>query len=151
MSARIERHNGTPTLFVNDQPVFATYLWGKPPTAEGFELAECAARIRRGGHPLLRLRRRLARHRAGVVRTRAAAAPATTTSRPSKRACDTSSTSTPTPTSTCASTSKWKQWWQDLYPEECEWSAAGERQHQSFASTVWREQAKDFLRPTSPI
>ena len=55
MSARVKRHNGTPTLFLNDKPVFATYLWGKPPTAEGFELAECATRVRPSRHPHPRL------------------------------------------------------------------------------------------------
>ena len=39
-----------------------------------------------------------------------------------------------------------QRWWEDLYPEECERGANGERLHQSFASTVWRGQVKDFLQ-----
>ena len=38
------------------------------------------------------------------------------------------------------------QWWQDLFPEECELGSDGERICQSYASQVWYEQAADFLR-----
>lgn len=38
------------------------------------------------------------------------------------------------------------EWWQALYPEECEVLSDGRRMCQSFASPVWREQAKNFLR-----
>jgi len=38
------------------------------------------------------------------------------------------------------------EWWQKLHPEECELVSNGERRMQSFASRVWREQAKSFLR-----
>lgn len=39
-----------------------------------------------------------------------------------------------------------QKWWWQLYPEECERLSTGERVGQSFASRVWREEAKDFLR-----
>ena len=38
------------------------------------------------------------------------------------------------------------KWWLDLYPEEVEVVSDGTKDRQSFASTVWREQAKEFLR-----
>jgi hypothetical protein len=38
------------------------------------------------------------------------------------------------------------QWWLDLYPEEREILSNGILHRQSFASAVWREQSKDFLR-----
>jgi len=38
------------------------------------------------------------------------------------------------------------RWWQELYPDECEILSDGTPHRQSFASTVWREQTKNFLR-----
>ncbi len=38
------------------------------------------------------------------------------------------------------------EWWQNMYPTECEVLSDGKRMSQSFASTIWREQAKDFLK-----
>jgi hypothetical protein len=38
------------------------------------------------------------------------------------------------------------QWWRELYPEECELGSDGVRRNQSFASVLWREQTKQFLR-----
>jgi hypothetical protein len=38
------------------------------------------------------------------------------------------------------------QWWLDLYPDELEILSDGTPYRQSFASEVWRRQAKDFLR-----
>jgi len=39
-----------------------------------------------------------------------------------------------------------RQWWHDIYPEELEVVSNGTKDRQSFASKVWREQAKQFLR-----
>ena len=145
MSARIERYNGTPTLFVNDQPVFATYLWGKPPTAEGFELAECARQYAKAGIHFYAfdLGSR------GIVREWCGPGPGheghfdfSTVEARLKHvlAID------PQAHFHLRIHLEMDSWWQDLYPDQCEWSAAGERQHQSFASPLWREQAKDFMR-----
>jgi len=37
-------------------------------------------------------------------------------------------------------------WWENEYPQECEILSDGRSNGQSFASRVWREQAKNFLR-----
>jgi len=37
-------------------------------------------------------------------------------------------------------------WWQSTYPDECEITSEGRQVEQSYASTVWREEAKEFLR-----
>lgn len=37
-------------------------------------------------------------------------------------------------------------WWEQKYPGECEILSDGRRDGQSFASLVWREQAKEFLQ-----
>ncbi len=39
-----------------------------------------------------------------------------------------------------------RKWWHDLYPDEVEVCSDGSTYRQSFASMVWRDQAKDFLR-----
>ena len=39
-----------------------------------------------------------------------------------------------------------RPWWQELYPEECEVTSLGIQLQQSFASRIWREEAKEFLR-----
>ena len=39
-----------------------------------------------------------------------------------------------------------RQWWHDMYPSEIEVTSDGSKYRQSFASRIWREQAKDFLR-----
>ncbi len=37
-------------------------------------------------------------------------------------------------------------WWQKVYPDECEVTSEGKRQEQSYASIIWREEAKEFLK-----
>ena len=37
-------------------------------------------------------------------------------------------------------------WWQELYPTECEVTSQGIQIQQSFASQVWRDEAKEFLK-----
>ncbi len=39
-----------------------------------------------------------------------------------------------------------RQWWHDMYPDEIEITSDGSTYRQSFASQIWREQAKDYLR-----
>jgi hypothetical protein len=39
-----------------------------------------------------------------------------------------------------------RSWWHDLYPDEVEICSDGTTYRQSFASKVWRSQAKEFLR-----
>jgi hypothetical protein len=38
------------------------------------------------------------------------------------------------------------KWWSKLYPDECLVNSEGWKPENSFASTIWREQVKDFLR-----
>ena len=38
------------------------------------------------------------------------------------------------------------KWWHEIYPEELEVVSNGTRDRQSFASKLWRQQVKDFLR-----
>ena len=36
-------------------------------------------------------------------------------------------------------------WWQKVYPNECEVTTEGKRKEQSYASLIWRQEAKNFL------
>ena len=40
--AQVRSHNGTPTLFLNGEPVFAGMCWVSPPLTEGWRDAEHA-------------------------------------------------------------------------------------------------------------
>ncbi|MBN1246537.1 MAG: hypothetical protein JXC32_02710, partial [Anaerolineae bacterium] len=42
MKAEVRKHHGTPTLFLDDGPVFGSYLWASPPAAEGYAGADVA-------------------------------------------------------------------------------------------------------------
>lgn len=37
-------------------------------------------------------------------------------------------------------------WWQTVYPDECEITSEGKRPEQSYASQVWLDEGRDFLR-----
>ena len=39
-----------------------------------------------------------------------------------------------------------KAWWPEVYPDECEVTTEGKQPEQSFASLVWRDEAKEFLK-----
>jgi hypothetical protein len=38
------------------------------------------------------------------------------------------------------------EWWNQLHPDECELASNGQRLNQSYASEVWRQDVKDYLR-----
>ena len=42
MISRVKMHNGTPTLFMENHPAFAGYLWASAPTTEAYPVADVA-------------------------------------------------------------------------------------------------------------
>ena len=42
MTAHVKPHNGTPTLFLDDRPAFAGYLWASGPTNTDYPMANVA-------------------------------------------------------------------------------------------------------------
>lgn len=145
--AEIKPHNGTPTLFLNGTPTFATFHWGQGPGLAGWsrgnyarEFAEAGIHfysfdvdVGDGGPPWryalpgrsepsdwdpLELERRL-RHILDVDQE------AYFLFRMELEA---------------------PRWWCALHPEECEIYEEGRRDQQSFASVLWRQEASNYLR-----
>ena len=144
MATQLRLHNGTPTPFIDDQPVFASYVWAPTPTpteypaaaqvahyaAAGVHLHAFDAGIGRewcgpgpghGGHfdfrmvePSLQRVLEVDPEARFHLRINLEIHPGTT-------------------------------WWHDLYPQELEIDSEGRPTTQSFASRLWREQSKDFL------
>ena len=146
MIAEIRQHNGTPTMFIDGQPVFASYLWHNAPTRDAYEarpwpaVAEAAyilcldvARGReaasgapgagaRGAFRFTGFRERMGRLLDVDPQARIHLRMYFEFMRHNGA------------------------WWHALYPDEVEIDSDGQPVTQSFASTVWREQAKDFIR-----
>jgi hypothetical protein len=145
MSAEIKEFQGTPTLFLDGKPVFYGLMWGSPPAPDGYALKECARYYAEAGIHLF------------TFDMGTGGSPADW-SGPRKEKLS--------PYDFDHLESRFKQvikidplarfhlriqlempeWWQKLYPEECEIAADGRHLTQSFASKVWQQQAKDYLR-----
>ena len=145
MTAEIKQHNGTPTLFLDGQPTFAGYLWTHPPDPEGYPAAPCARKFSEAGFHLY----------AFDVGTQPSSAEWCGPQPGHPDHFDFSTLEArlgrileadPEARFHLRIHLRMPEWWQKLYPEECEVNAEGQRLNQSFASQVWREQAKDFLR-----
>ncbi|MBM3262736.1 MAG: hypothetical protein FJY97_04835 [candidate division Zixibacteria bacterium] len=145
MHAHVKMHEGTPTLFLDGHPAFAGYMWTGAPDLEHFPVAPIVRRYAEAGIHLYAFY---------------------TGSQGSKEWCgpgagydghfDFSLTE--------ARLGKllyndpdarfhfrvhldmYDSWWCEMYPEECELGSGGTRASASFASTIWREQAKAFLK-----
>jgi len=149
MNAHVKPHNGTPTLFLDDRPAFAGYLWASGPSSTAYPMADVAHAYAEAGIHL---------HAFDVG-----------TGGPAPEWCGPGTDHVGHfDFSTIVARfgrileidpnarfhlrihlemgREHTKWWRDLYPAECELDSAGRRTTQSFASTIWREQAKDFLR-----
>ncbi|MBI4530088.1 MAG: beta-galactosidase [Candidatus Latescibacteria bacterium] len=142
MPAHVKLYNRTPTLFVDDRPIFAGYLWSAPPTPEVYPDASCARYFAEAGIHIYTF---------DVGSTSEWCGPGAGRSEPF----DFSTVETrfghilkidPEARFHLRIHLEMPEWWQRLYPDECELSSEGQRMPQSFASQVWREQAKTFLR-----
>lgn len=146
LSAEIRVHNGAPTLFLDGKPGFYSTWWVSPPTTEGWVASDvtkknaaetgihiyafdvgstewCGPAPGRSGHyDFSTLQSRLNRILEADPKALFHLRIYLEMSEPQS------------------------QWWHDLYPEEREIVSDGTPYRQSFASTIWREQAKDFLR-----
>ena len=148
MTAELRLHNGTPTCFLDGKPTFLGYMWCGGPTTEGWDAAEAAKIYAEAGIHLYafdcgsqgvaewrgpgegyeghfdfssvegRLNRILEAD--GQARFHLRVHLEMEKDRPSG-------------------------WWVDLHPDEAEVRSTGDRLTQSFASTLWRQQAIGFL------
>ncbi len=146
MSAHVKMHNGTPTLFLDGQPAFAGYLWTHVPELDGHPAAPTIRRYAEAGVHLYAFD-------VGTQSSREWRGPGpdyeghfnfSETEARLQRLLDID------PEARfhfrVHLDHRGETWWHDMYPEECELCSDGERIYASFASTIWRSQAHDFLR-----
>ena len=148
MKAEIRAHHGTPTLFLDGQPTFYGLMWGSAPAPQTYALQECARLYGEAGVHFFTF----------DIGT-GAGAPGfnpewcgpgddhpghydfSTLAQRFQQVID----ADPQARFHLRVHLEMPEWWQKLYPQECEVLSDGRRMGQSFASTLWRQQAKDFL------
>lgn len=149
MKARIRRHNGVPTLFLNDQPAFASHQWlSSQPGPEGFPAAEAVRRFGQAGVHLNALGVNVngVPGSAGDWRGPSEGQPPHydfSMVEPQLRAI---LAEDPQALFHLRLYFETAPWWNALHPEECELASDGRRLNQSYASEVWREEVNNFLR-----
>lgn len=148
MTAKLQMHNGTPTVFVDGQPIFMSYLWMSGPTRDGYEHAEATKAYARAGihaHAFDVGTQAREPEWCGPAPGREAHWDFSTLGQRFGRILD----ANPDALFHLRIHMRMPEWWQQIYPEECEVASIGRpggSTTQSFASTVWRQQANDFLR-----
>lgn len=148
MTAMLQMHNGTPTVFVDGQPIFMSYLWMAGPTRDGYEHADTTKAYARAGihaHAFDVGSQAQEPEWCGPAPGRDEHWDFSTLGTRFGRILD----ANPDALFHLRIHLRMPAWWQRLYPEECEVASIGRvggSTTQSFASTVWRSQAKDFLR-----
>ncbi len=145
MTAQVKNHNGTPTYFLDGEPAFYGLMWGSAPAPEGYALRECARYYGEAGVHLF------------TFDVGAGGSPPewcgpkegleghfdfSTVEQRFQRVID----ADPKARFHLRTHLEVREWWHKLYPEECEVLSNGVREWQSFASKLWRQEAKDFLR-----
>jgi hypothetical protein len=146
MNAYVKQHNGTPTPFVGDTPIFAGYMWTRAPTADAWGHAPIAQAYADAGI-----------HLYAFDVGAGGPTPEWCGPGPGREG--------PYDFSTVETglgrildvdpearfhfrvyLEMRQQWWYETYPREREVDSTGTPLTQSLASTLWREQAKEFLR-----
>lgn len=146
--AQIRKHNGTPTLFMDDRPTFCAYLWERGPSAEGYEQEATARAYARAGihfHAFDVGTVGVAPEWCGPRQGNESHYDFSTLKARFERVLE----ADPQAHFHLRIHLRMQEWWLKLYPEEREIPSVGEGQlpvTQSFASQVWHRQAKDFLR-----
>ena len=144
MNYKIANVNGSPSLVINDKPVFYGLMWGSAPTPESYSLKECARYYGLAGV-----------HYYTFDMGTGGSPPDWCGPHPGSESHYDFSTlaqrfqhvidADPEAHFHLRIHLEMPEWWQKLFPEECELLSDGRRMCQSYASVVWRTQAKDFL------
>jgi hypothetical protein len=138
-------YNGTPTLIKDGQPIFYGLMWGSAPSPNEYLLKECASRYAEAGIHYFTF----------DMGTSGSPPDWCGPNEKSDNHYDFSTLqkrfqqvleADPQAHFHLRIHLEMPEWWQNLYPLECELLSDGNRMCQSFASTLWREQAKDFLK-----
>ncbi|HTY38491.1 MAG TPA: hypothetical protein VMH23_15340 [Bacteroidota bacterium] len=145
-SAEIRLHNGAPTLFLDGKPLFYGTWWVSPPTQEGWAAFDIAKKNAAESGIHIYAFDVGSTEWAGPAPGRSGHYDFSTVRARFNRILEADPKALFHLRIYLEMSEPQSQWWHDLYPEEREVVSDGTPYRQSFASTVWREQAKDFLR-----
>ena len=145
-SAEIREHNGAPTLFLDGQPAFYGTWWVSPPTVEGWTASDIAGKNAAETGIHIYAFDVGSTEWCGPAPGRTSHYDFSTLQARFNRILEADPKALFHLRIYLEMSEPQSQWWHDLYPDEREVVSDGTPHRQSFASTVWREQAKDFLR-----
>ena len=147
MKAQIKPYNGVPTLFLNDEPIFAGHQWlSTNPGPNGFPSAECVKQFGEAGVHLNAIAVAGSPDWCGYWCGPREGQPGQydfSMVEPQMRAI---LKEDPQALFHLRIYFETGPWWNELHPDECEIGSDGKRLNQSYASEVWRRDVKDFLR-----
>ena len=140
----VKLYNGTPTLFLNGEPVFAGMCWVDPPSTEGWRDAGNAGAIAKAGIHIYSFDAGRGFEWVEPKAGRSDAFDFSAVEARYGRIVDVD------PQARFHLRLHFEiqpdDEWMKAYPEECEITSEGKPFGQSFASDVWRRQVKDFLQ-----
>jgi hypothetical protein len=143
-AAEVKMHNGAPALFLDGQPVFAGLYWVSAPTPEKWESAAPSRRAAEAGIHIYAFDMGSGSEWIGPKSGRLDHFDFSSVEARYARVVDAD------PKARfhlrCQLEIGADDWWSKMYPDECELNSTGRRYTQSFASRVWRDQAKAFIR-----
>jgi hypothetical protein len=142
MSAEIKTYHGTPTLFLDGKPVFDGMMIDGYPVPEGFPAAKCTEYFRDAGVHLYAYDFGTGIDWCGPRPGRKGVYNFDNMEYRFRHLMEID----PQAHFHLRLQLEMPEWWQKLHPEECELASDGRRLCQSFASKLWREEAKDYLR-----
>ena len=143
MKAEVRQHNGTPTLFLDGQPTFAHYHWLTAPVKPDELTNETAIKeFARSGIHLIAFDVGTGTEWTGPAPGRSDHFDFSSLDGRLRRLLK----ADPDALIHFRIYMEMGEWWNERYPEEREITDDGEMQNQSYASIVWREEAKDYLR-----
>ena len=144
--AEIRMHNGAPTLFLDGKPTFYGSWWVSPPTTEGWTASDIAKTNAAESGIHIYAFDVGSTEWCGPGPGRTSHYDFSTLQVRFNRILEADPKALFHLRIYLEMSEPQSQWWHDLYPEEREIVSDGTPHRQSFASTIWREQAKDFLR-----
>ncbi len=142
--AQVKLHQGTPTLFLNNQPTFAGMCWVDPPAVEGWTGADYAGGIAKAGIHIYSFDAGKGYEWVEPRAGRSDPFDFSTVEARYGRIID----ADPLALFHLRLHFEFEvgDWWLKAFPSECEITSEGRPQSESFASTVWRKQVNDFLQ-----
>jgi hypothetical protein len=140
----VKPYRGVPTVHLNEKPVFAAINWVSTPSTDGWTSAAAARRASEAGVHIYAFEAGTAAEWKGPRPGKSDPFDFSTVEARFGRIIDVD------PEARfqlrCHLEIGADDWWAKLYPEECEIHSNGRRYTQSFASRLWRDQARQFLR-----